>query len=79
MWTTLTRTSFILFTRIYAHKIFHLVYLSVNALILKENEQDFSLYIVNKRRMFITRLGVREREDKILIFDYLNFHSREHF
>jgi hypothetical protein len=62
-----------------AHNIFHLVYLSVNALISVENEKDSTLYIVNKRRMFITRIGVRVRADKILIVDYLNFHSREHF
>jgi hypothetical protein len=63
----------------YARNIFHRVYLSVNALISVENEQDFTLYIVNKRRMFITRIGVRGGADKILIVDYLNFHLREHF
>lgn len=72
-------TSFVLITRMYARNIFHLVYLSVNSLISVENEQDFPLYIVNKRRVFITRIGVRGRADKILIVDYLNFHSREHF
>lgn len=59
--------------------IFTFVYLSVNTLILVENEEDFLLYIVNQRRMFITRIGVGARSDKILIVDYLHFHSREHF
>lgn len=63
----------------FARNIFHFADLSVNALISVENEQDFPLYIVNKRRMFIARIGVRGRADKILIVDYLNFHSREHF
>jgi hypothetical protein len=63
----------------YARDIFHLVYLSVNELISVENEQDFPLCIVNERRMFVTRIGVRGRADKILIVDDLNFHWREDF